>query len=139
VKHIGSAGPSTLTADGFSLNGQPVIAQIDTLFTGTVLVYPSAVEKLGLQNEAKSEHKELFPYIENGIKLARFDGATEGFHDLTLAQDAPVYFFTPDNTPPAVPFDVTAGGGLLSHATVTFDFKGMHIWMESANGTPVAQ
>ncbi len=131
VKHIGTYGPVTLTADGFTLNGQPVNAQVDTMFTGTMLVYPGAVEKLGLKKEAKAKHKELFPFVETGIKLARFDGAAESFRGTQLVQGGPLYFFTSDDHPPAVQFDVTVGSGLLNQAVVTFDFKGMHMWMES--------
>ncbi|MGA8027609.1 MAG: retropepsin-like aspartic protease [Bryobacteraceae bacterium] len=131
VKRFGSFGPVTLTADGFTLNGQPVDAQIDTLFTGTMFVYPGAVEKLGLKKESKSKHKEVFPYTQSGLKLARADGETEGFRDLTLLQNAPLYFGTADDHLPVVAFDATVGMGLLSHARVTFDFKGMHIWMEA--------
>lgn len=131
IKHVGSYGPATLTADGFAINGQPVVAQIDTLFTGTMLVYPEAVQKLSLKKEAKAKHKELFPFVEGGIRLARFDGAAESFHDVQLGQDAPLYFFTSENAPPAVQFDVTVGSGLLSHAKVSLDFKGMHLWMDS--------
>src|SRR5581483_10795102 len=61
VKRIGSYGPATLTTGGFSVNGQPVEAQIDTLFTGTLLIYPASIEKLGLKKLAKAKHKEFFP------------------------------------------------------------------------------
>lgn len=136
VKRVGNYGPPTLTAEGFAINRQAVAAQIDTLFTGTMLVYPTSVEKLGLKKEAKSKHKELFPFVENGAKLARFDGVAESFRNLQLAPDAPLYFFTSDDRPPSVPFDVTVGSGLLNHAMVSFDFKGMHFWMESAGSAP---
>lgn len=138
VKHIGKYGPVTLTAGGFEIDGQSVDAQIDTLFTGTMLVYPGAVEKLGLKKQAKAKRKELFPYVESGIKLARFDGAAESFRAIDLMTDAPLYFFTSDDHPPAVEFDATVGSGLLSHAVVTFDFKGMHLWMDSGTTPPSA-
>lgn len=136
IKHFGGFGPATLTADGFAVNGQPVDVQIDTLFTGTMLIYPGSVEKLGLKKESKAKHKEMFPYTQGGLKLARFDGATESFRDLQLLQNAPLYFATSDDHLPAVQFDATIGSGLLSHATVTFDFKSMHMWMELAGATP---
>jgi hypothetical protein len=129
-RRIGKYGPRTLTTKGFAIYGQPVDAQVDTLFTGTMLVYPHSVQKLGLKKQAKATRKELFPYVENGIKLARYDGAAESFRDVSLVQDGPLYFFTPKDTPPAVDFDVTVGSGIFSHAVVTFDFKGMHMWVE---------
>lgn len=138
IKHFGNYGPATLTAGGFTVNGQAVDVQIDTLFTGTMLIYPTAVEKLGLKKESKGKHKEFFPYTQGGVKLGRFDGAAESFRDMPLMQDAPLYFFTSDDHPPAVQFDATVGSGLLSHAIVTFDFKGMHMWMMSATA-PASQ
>lgn len=137
IRHTGNFGPVTITADGFTLNGQPVAAQLDTLFTGTMLIYPSSVEKLGLKKAAKAKHKAFFPFTQGGVKLARFDGgATEVFRDLPLMENAPLYFFTSDDHPPAMQFDVTVGMGLLSGVTASFDFKGMHLWMEPANKTP---
>ncbi len=131
IKHFGGDfGPITLTTDGFSIDGQPVDVQLDTLFTGTVLVYPGSVEKLRLKKQSKAKQKELFPYTQGGLTLAKAEGATEAFRDVQLMQDGPLYFATPDDHLPVVHFDATVGWGLLSHATVTFDFNAMHIWME---------
>lgn len=135
IRHFGNYGPVTLTTTGFTINGQPVDVQIDTLFTGTMLVYPASVEKLGLKKEAKAKHKEFFPFTQGGLKLARFDGASEMFRNIPLFADAPVYFMTSDDHPPAVQFDATVGSGLLSHAVATFDFKGMHFWIDAAGAT----
>jgi len=134
IKHVGSSGPPTLTTTGFSINGQPVEAQLDTLFSGTMLVYPGAVEKLALKKQSKAKHKEFFPYIQGGLKLARAEGATESFYDVQLMQDAPLYFGTSDAHVPNVQFDATVGTDLLRRGVVTFDFKGMHMWIEAAGG-----
>ncbi len=136
IKHAGSYGPVTLTTHGFAINDQPVDAQLDTLFTGTVLVYPGSVQKLGLKKESKSKHKEFFPYVQAGVQLARADGATESYQDVQLLQGAPVYFMTGEEHAPNVQFDATVGSGLLRLGTVTFDFKGMHMWMEPASAPP---
>lgn len=138
IKHAGAHGPVTLTTHGFSINDQPVEVQLDTLFTGTMLVYPGSVQKLGLKKESKSKHKEFFPYVHAGVQLARADGATETYRDLQLLQSAPIYFMSNEEHPPDVQFDATVGSGLLSHAIVTFDFKGMHMWMEPATAPPNA-
>jgi len=135
IKHVGHWGPVTLTADGFAVNGQPVDVQLDTLFAGTMLIYPGSVEKLGLKKQSKAKPKELFPYTQEGIKLARADDGAVTFRGIALLQDGPLYFGTKDANLPAVQFDATVGMGLLNHATATFDFKGMHFWMESAAAT----
>lgn len=130
IKHAGHWGPVTLTADGFAVNGQPVEAQLDTLFTGTMLIYPGSVAKLALKKESKAKPKEMFPYRGSGVKLARADTGAVAFHGISLLEDGPLYFGTNDAGLPAVQFDATVGMALLSHATVTFDLKGMHFWMD---------
>jgi hypothetical protein len=132
IKHAGNWGPVTLTTAGFTVNGHPVDAQIDTLFTGTMLIYPGSVEKLELKKESKAKPKELFPYTQGGMKLARSDAGAVSFRGIPLLQNGPLYFGTKDANLPAVHFDATVGMGVLSRATATLDFKGMHFWMESA-------
>lgn len=131
IKHFGNWGPVTLTTEGFSVNGQPLDAQVDTLFTGTVLIYPASLEKLDLKKQSKSKHKEVFPYTQNGINLARADDGVIAYQNMQLLQNGPLYFATPDAHLPILQFDATIGMGLLSRAVATFDFKGMHFWMDS--------
>lgn len=135
IKHFGGDyGPMTLTTGGFVINGQPIDVQLDTLFTGTVVIYPASVEKLGLKKQSKSKQKENFPYVQGGLTLVRFDGASASFGAVPLTQNGPLYFGTPDDHFPAVHFDATVGWGLLSHAVVTFDFSSMQMWMEATGG-----
>ncbi|MDQ2775921.1 MAG: hypothetical protein M3Y57_13550 [Acidobacteriota bacterium] len=131
IRRVGQFGPATLTVSGFEINQQPVTAQIDTLFTGTMLIYPNSVEKLGLKKASKSKNKDEFPYTQGGLKLARADGQAFSFHGAPLLQDGPVYFWSSkDEAPPSVTFDATIGTALLSRGVVTFDFKGKHVWMD---------
>jgi hypothetical protein len=132
IKRFGGFGPATLTTKGFSVDGQPVDVQLDTTFTGTMLIYPEAAKQLGLKKKAKAKHSEVFPFTQGGVKLVRADGATEAYERLTLLEDAPIYFWQADQPAPSVRFDGTVGSGLLSRGVVTFDFKGMHMWMERA-------
>jgi hypothetical protein len=130
IKHFGQSGPVTLTAKGFEVNGQSLEAQIDTLFTGTILIYPASVEKLGLKKAKKEKTKDVFPFTQGGLQLVHSStGASESFHGALLLRDAPLYFATPEQAFPQLQFDATVGSGLLSHAVVSFDFKGMQIWM----------
>jgi hypothetical protein len=129
IKHFGNFGPPTITTTGFTVNGQPVEAQIDTLFAGTMLIYPASVKRLNLNKESKSKKKEQFPFTGGGLKLAKAEGASEAFADLTLLQDAPLYFTTPEGRTPGDLFDATVGVGLLSHGVITLDFKDMKIWI----------
>jgi hypothetical protein len=130
IKHAGHWGLVTLTAQGFTVNGEPIDVQLDTLFTGTVLIYAGSIEKLGLKKESKSKPKEFFPYTQSGVKLARADRGVVSFRGTPLLEEGPLYFATRDAQLPQVEFDATVGMALLSRATATFDFKGMHFWIE---------
>jgi hypothetical protein len=133
IKHFGRFGPVTLTTKGFEVNGQSMDAQIDTLFTGTLLIYPLSLEKLGLKKVKKDKTKESFPFMQGGIQLVHSaKGASESFQGVPLLQDAPIYFAPADRAFPELQFDATVGSGLLSHGVVTFDFKGMQMWIEGS-------
>lgn len=137
MKHFGRFGPVTLTVKGFEINGQSVDAQIDTLFTGTLLVYPGVVERLGIKKLSKSKEKEAFPFTQDGLQLARADGVSVGFRGTTLMQDAPVYFWAEkDEAPSATQFDATVGDAMLQEVLATFDFKGQHFWIEKPASHP---
>jgi hypothetical protein len=129
IKHFGQFGPVTLTEEGFEVNGQPVDAQVDTLFTGTMLIYPKSVEKLGLKRVKKGKAKDFFPFTQGGIELLRTTGASESYRGISLLADAPLYFTPSDEGFPKMQFDATIGLGLLSQAVVTFDFKAMRMWL----------
>ncbi len=131
IKHFGRFGPATITADGFAVNGQSLDAQIDTLFSGTLLIYPASVEKLGLKKEKKGKAKR-FPFTQGGVELREAETVSESFRGLELLRDAPLYFTTKDEDYTNIQFDGTAGLGLLQRARVTFDFKGNQFWMEPA-------
>lgn len=131
VKHFGKYGPVTIVTPGFSVNGQPIEAQIDTLFTGTILIYPESVKKLNLVKLSKSRKKEDFPFW-GGVKLVRGDAETESFGNLELLQNAPIYFTTPEASThtPEGQFDATVGIALLTGTLTTLDFVDRKIWLE---------
>lgn len=135
VRHVGQFGPVTLTTEGFSVDNQPIQAQIDTMFPGTVLIYQDFVKQFGLKKLAKGKHKQFFPYLLGGVKLAEADGsATVGYKQGLHMTDLPLYFFDKDDDhqEPAN-FNATIGSGLFHGATVVFDFKGKHFWLENGH------
>ncbi|HWF48850.1 MAG TPA: hypothetical protein VG168_17715 [Bryobacteraceae bacterium] len=131
VKHFGNYGPATIVTPGFSVNGRLIEAQIDTLFTGTILIYPESVNKLVLEKQSKARKKEDFPFW-GGVKLVRGNAEAEGFGNLELLQNAPLYFATPDAAThtPEGQFDATVGVALLSGTAMTLDFVDKKIWVE---------
>jgi hypothetical protein len=134
TRRFGQYGPPTLTAAGFEIEGKEVDAQIDTLFTGTMFVYPPAVETLELTDVNKAKHKEEFPFMQGGLRLTRGIGVNYTYHRDALLNDSPVYFWSSkEEAAPKPGFDATVGTGLLSRALFTFDFKANKIWMEPLN------
>jgi hypothetical protein len=66
---FGKQGPPILVADGFEINGKSVIAQIDAMYTGSLLVYNASIEKLGLGEAAKTTATRHFAYTDGGVTM----------------------------------------------------------------------
>jgi hypothetical protein len=121
---FGKAGPPIVVARGFAINGFPVTAQVDTMFSGTLLVYSDSILKLGLAEAAKTQNMEFFPYTDGGVKMRYAGAAAESFHALGLGAGASmVYFPTPGVHEPDGLFDATVGVALLRHSVLTLDFR----------------
>ena len=121
---FGKGGPLVVTTTGFSVNGKPVVAQVDTLFAGTMVVYRESVEKLGLTTEAvntKGKPQEHFPFTDGGVEMLKAS-AKEEFGGKPISGDQPVYFGLPGAHTPEGLFDATVGMGLFSGRVVSFDF-----------------
>ncbi|WP_263350696.1 retropepsin-like aspartic protease [Acidicapsa acidisoli] len=127
---FGKHGPPILVATGFSVNGKAITAQIDSLFSGTMLIYPTSVEKLGLVEEARSTKKERIKYTDGGVDMMTSVATAEAFKGRVLAKDATVYFAGPEVHLPDGMFDGTVGHALLEHSVVVMDLKGMRVWLE---------
>ncbi len=126
---FGRKGPPMVVTTGFSVNGKPVSAQIDTLYSGSMLIYPDSVAKLGLGAAQASPARRMFPFTDGGVEMIEGRAAEEGFGGTTLARNAPLYFATPDVHTPDGMFDGTVGHGLLDGHVVTFDFVAKHFWV----------
>jgi hypothetical protein len=128
---FGKEGPPIVVADGFEINGKKVSAQIDTMYSGTLLVYTASIEKLQLVDAAKTTKSRDFPFTDGGVKMGEAPAEKEGFHGLTLSGPAPlVYFPTPDVHEPDGFFDATVGLELFYKAAVTLNFHDMTISVE---------
>ncbi len=125
---FGKEGPPIVVANGFEINGKKASAQIDTMFSVTLLVYTASIEKLRL---AKTNKSRDFPFTDGGVKMKEAPAEKEGFHGLTLSGPAPlVYFPTPDVHEPDGLFDATVGLELFYKAAVTLNFHDMTISVE---------
>ena len=127
---FGKAGPPIVVATGFSINGKAITAQIDTLYSGTMLIYPTSVEKLGLTEAAKTTKTRMFHYTDGGVDMGEAPLADEAFGGQVLAK-GPVYFATPAVHVPDGLFDGTVGHELFQHSVLVMDFKGMRVWLRA--------
>jgi hypothetical protein len=128
---FGSEGPPIVVADGFEINGKKVSAQIDTMYSGTFLVYTASIEKLQLAEAAKTTKSRDFSFTDGGVKMKEAPAEKESFRGLILSGPAPlVYFPTPDVHEPDGLFDATVGLELFYKAAVTLNFHDMTISVE---------
>jgi hypothetical protein len=127
---FGKKGPPILATTGFEVNGKPISSQIDTLFTGTMLIYPTSIEKLGLGDAAASQRKQFFKFTDDGVEMIEGTAKTETFRDNVLAENAPLYFATPAVHLPDGMFDGTVGHALFKSSTLWLDFHGMKMRIE---------
>jgi hypothetical protein len=117
---FGKSGPPIVVADGFGINGRPVTAQVDTLYTGSLLVYSASIEKLGLGSAAKTGATEFFPYTDGGVSMKVTGADSETFHGIDLGRK--LYFPAPGVHEPDSLFDATVGLGVLKDTVLTLNF-----------------
>jgi hypothetical protein len=126
---FGQDGPAIVATTGFQVNGQPITVQVDTLYGGTLLIYPTSVEKLGLGAQSGSSRTRRFPFTDGGVDMIEGKARLLSFRGTDLLQDAPVYFATPQVHLPDAKFDGTVGVELLTGRSVTFDFHANRFWI----------
>jgi hypothetical protein len=125
---FGKEGPAIVVADGFEINGVKASAQIDTMYTGSLLVYTASIEKLSLSGAARTTDFRLFPLTDGGVNMKVAEAQSEGFNGVTLAKEgAKVYFPTDAVHEPDGLFDATVGLELFHDAVLTLDFHDMTI------------
>lgn len=125
---FGNDGPPIVVAKGFEIGGKKVSAQIDTMFSGSLLVYTKSIEKVGLASAAETTKSRDFPFTDGGVKMKESPAEKESFHDVSLSGPSPlVYFPTEDVHEPDGLFDATVGIELFYKAVLTLDFHDMTV------------
>ena len=131
--NFGDSGPPVLIGSPFTVNGKRLRAQVDTVFTGTMLVYDSAIDGLGL---VKKGTPELFRYTSGGVNLLSAPAQSIGFGTGVILSNAPIYFAGDGKNPVRQPdglFEATVGNALFAHSVVTMDFHAMTLDVQPAN------
>lgn len=128
---FGNGGPPIVVANGFEINGQKVTAQVDTMYSGPLLIYTASIEKLRLADAAKTTKSRDFPFTDGGVKMKEAQTEKESFRGLPLGPRIPlVYFPTPDVHEPDGLFDATVGLEMFYNSVLTLDFHNMTISVE---------
>lgn len=128
---FGKTGPPIVVGRGFSINGKALSAQIDTCYTGTLLIYTQAIGQLGLERAAGQGRPRYFPYTDGGVNMNEATAEAVAFGAYVLApRPAIVYFPGMDGNPVHEPdglFEATVGNALFAHSVVTLDFHNMRL------------
>jgi hypothetical protein len=126
---FGTKGPPIVVGGPFSINGKPVRAQIDTCYSGTLLVYDAAVDGLNLRDLVGKGKPEFFPDTDGGVSMLGTSVQSLGFGNATLMKTpAKIYFSGQGKNAVHQPdglFEATVGNALFSHSVVTMDFHSM--------------
>lgn len=129
--HFGKQGPPIVVARGFEINGKSVTAQVDTMYTGSLLVYTASIEKLGLGEAATTTETRKFLLTDGGVDMKVALAERESFHGLALGgAHAKVYFPAKGVHEPDGLFDATVGLELFQNMIVTFDLHGMNLILQ---------
>jgi hypothetical protein len=122
---FGKEGPPIVVAMGFELEGKPVTSQVDTMYTGSLLIYTASIGRLGLESLAKAPATRFFPFTDGGVNMKVAAARSESFHGNRIAAAEPeVYFPTPGVHEPDGLFDATVGTAFFRGSILTLDFHG---------------
>lgn len=125
---FGKNGPPIVVAEGFELDGKKLTAQVDTMYTGSLLVYTDSIAKLGLSAAAATKETERFAFTDGGVEMRVAPAAAESFRGTKLGgSGAKIYFPTPGVHEPDGLFDATVGLALFRDTVLTLDFHNMTI------------
>jgi len=128
---FGKQGPPIVVAEGFEINGKSVTAQIDTMYTGSLLVHNASIDKLGLREAAKTTETRHFAYTDGGVTMKVAPAKRESFRGVPLGDGKPkVYFPTPGVHEPDGMFDATVGLELFVDAIVTLDLHNGNVFLQ---------
>ena len=121
--------PPVLVTTGFSVNGKPIVAKVDMLYTGTMVIYPAAIAKLDLQVQSGVNATQFFPYTDGVVEMREGRAKTEAFGSKAIGHNAALFFALPPMPASDGSLDAAVGAGLLTGHVVSIDLHSKHLWM----------
>jgi hypothetical protein len=111
-----------------------VHAQIDTMYTGTMVVYDAALARLGLRKQGTPRQ---FEFTDGGVGMLASTARSFGFAGQRLLGAGPTVYFAghgknPVHQPDSL-FEATVGNPLFAHSVVTMDFHAMTLDVRPAD------
>ncbi|HEY1773029.1 MAG TPA: hypothetical protein VGH91_07555 [Gammaproteobacteria bacterium] len=119
-------GPPIVVGGPFTVDGKQLEAQVDTSYTGSLLLFSGAEKSFGLEALAARAKPRNFPITDGGVDMLGAQVASTGFGDRILAKPATVYFPTPKvHQPYQERFQGTVGNEFFAGTVLTLDFHDM--------------
>ena len=121
-------GPPIVVGGPFTVDGKPLEAQIDTSYTGSLLLFSGAEKDLGFEALAQQAKPRNFPITDGGVDMLGAEVDSTGFAGTVLAKPATVYFPTPKvHQPYQERFQGTVGNEFFAGTVLTLDFHDMTV------------
>jgi hypothetical protein len=119
-------GPPIVVGGPFTVDGKSLEAQIDTSYTGSLLIFSGAEKSFGFDALASKGTLRNFPITDGGVDMLGAQADSTGFGDRILAKPAMVYFPTPKvHQPYQERFQGTVGNEFFAGTVLTLDFHDM--------------
>lgn len=125
---FGKNGPPVLVGEGFSANGHSIRAQVDTLYTGGLLIYTASIKPLGFSVPAGAP-QVAFPFTDGGVSMLQGGDGELGFVGERLGR-VPLCFPTPGVHEPDGFFEGTIGLAGLAETVLTIDLHSRTVGLE---------
>jgi hypothetical protein len=119
-------GPPIVVGGPFTVDDKTLEAQIDTSYTGSLLLFSGAEKSFGYEKLASEAKPRNFPITDGGVDMLGAQVDSVGFAGTVLAHPATVYFPTPKvHQPYQERFQGTVGNEFFIGTVLTLDFHDM--------------
>ncbi len=127
-------GPPIVVGGPFTVDGKSLEAQIDTSYTGSLLLFSAAEKSLELEKTAEHAKPRNFPITDGGVDMLGAQVDSTGFDGTVLSKPATVYFPTAKVHQPYMDrFQGTVGNEFFKDCVVTMDFHDMTLDVSRAD------